>query len=68
MSKSNELVFAAFMRPTECRECPCAHITYRYSADVCQLLNKPINSLTSNSPIPEWCPLTSNIFNKDYAK
>ena len=66
MAKFKKFSLAVFETPTECRECPCAHISPGYHADRCQLLNRLINYPTSTEPKPDWCPLKPIIFDEEY--
>lgn len=65
MAEMKKLSLAIFETPTECRECPCIHVTSRNLSDFCQLTNKLI---TSDDPIPDWCPLKPVVFEEGYAK
>ena len=68
MPKLKKLSLATFETPTECRECPCVHITSRNLPNICQLTNRLIDPLTNPEPIPEWCPLKPVVFDEEYAK
>lgn len=68
MGDLKKLSLAIFETPTDCRGCPCVHITYRYTVDRCQLVNKLIDVSTSTEPIPDWCPLKPVVFNENYAE
>ena len=68
MSKCKKLSLAIFETPTECRECPCVHITSRNLHDICQLTNRLIKPTAGvGLPIPDWCPLKPVVFDEDYA-
>lgn len=68
MAEMKRLSLAIFETPTECRECPCGHITPNYRADLCKLAHRLIEPQTSAEPKPDWCPLKPVVFDKEYAK
>lgn len=65
MAEMKRLSLAIFETPTECRECPCVHVSPDYREDVCQLAIRSIESRTNISPIPDWCPLKPIIFDEE---